>query len=80
MPEKEVLPRCERENIGQIVWSPLIQGVLTGKYKPGHPPPPNSRAASKAMSTRFNDQGISLQGMKVLKAVQQIAPIKKTAA
>ena len=44
--EAEVVPLCEREGIGQIVWSPLAQGVLTGKYQPGAPtPPPDSRAA-----------------------------------
>ena len=34
-PEAEVIPLCEREQISQIVWSPLAQGVLTGKYLPG---------------------------------------------
>lgn len=43
--EREVIPVCEREGIGQIVYSPLAQGVLTGKYRPGQPPPPGSRAA-----------------------------------
>jgi aryl-alcohol dehydrogenase-like predicted oxidoreductase len=42
--EGEVLPLCRQEGIGQIVWSPLAQGVLTGKYRPGEPPPPGSRA------------------------------------
>ena len=37
--EAEVVPLCESEGIGQIVWSPLAQGVLTGKYQPGEPPP-----------------------------------------
>ena len=45
-PEAEVIPLCEREQISQIVWSPLAQGVLTGKYLPGEPPPADSRAAS----------------------------------
>ncbi len=43
--EKEVIPVCEREGIGQVVFSPLAQGVLTGKYKPGQEPPAGSRAA-----------------------------------
>ena len=44
--EAEVVPLCEREGIGQIVWSPLAQGVLTGKYQPGATAhPPGSRAA-----------------------------------
>ncbi|MGH9108844.1 MAG: aldo/keto reductase family protein [Acidimicrobiales bacterium] len=45
--EPDVLPLCQREGIGQIVWSPLAQGVLTGKYKPGEPPPSGSRALSE---------------------------------
>lgn len=43
--EQEVLPLCERHGIGQVVFSPLAQGVLTGKYKPGMAPPEDSRAA-----------------------------------
>jgi len=43
--EAEVVPLCEREGIGQIVWSPIGQGVLTGKYQPGAAPPAGSRAA-----------------------------------
>ncbi|QKW35132.1 aldo/keto reductase family protein [Actinomadura sp. NAK00032] len=42
--EEEVVPLCEREGVGQIVWSPIAQGVLTGKYKPGQPLPEGSRA------------------------------------
>ena len=49
-PEAEVIPLCERERISQIVWSPLAQGVLTGKYRPGQAPPADSRAASESMS------------------------------
>lgn len=45
--EAEVLPLCQREGIGQIVWSPLAQGVLTGKYQPGNPPPAGSRATDE---------------------------------
>jgi len=43
--EKDVVPLCAREGIGQVVWSPLAQGVLTGKYRPGEALPANSRAA-----------------------------------
>lgn len=43
--EDEVMPLCAREGIGLVVFSPLAQGVLTGKYRPGEPPPPGSRAA-----------------------------------
>ena len=45
-PEAEVIPLCERNGISQIVWSPLAQGVLTGKYRPGEAPPADSRATS----------------------------------
>jgi aryl-alcohol dehydrogenase-like predicted oxidoreductase len=51
-PEAEVIPLCARERISQIVWSPLGQGVLTGKYRPGEPPPADSRAASESMGGR----------------------------
>jgi len=47
--EAEVFPLCAREGIGQVVWSPLAQGILTGKYRRGGPPPPDSRAASERM-------------------------------
>ena len=50
-PEKDVIPLCAANGIGQIVWSPLAQGVLTGKYLPGQPPPADSRAASPEMNT-----------------------------
>jgi aryl-alcohol dehydrogenase-like predicted oxidoreductase len=42
--ETEVVPLSEKEGIGQIVWSPIAQGVLTGKYLPGQTPPEGSRA------------------------------------
>jgi voltage-dependent potassium channel beta subunit len=45
VPEAEVIPLCRREGIGQIVWSPLAMGVLTGKYKPGESRPEGSRGA-----------------------------------
>ena len=48
-PEKKVIPICAANGISQIVWSPLAQGVLTGKYDPGQPPPPDTRATSDAM-------------------------------
>ncbi|EHY90776.1 aldo/keto reductase family protein [Saccharomonospora azurea] len=45
--EDQVVPTCEREGLSQIVWSPIAQGVLTGKYKPGQPPPAGSRATDE---------------------------------
>jgi len=47
--EAEVVPVCTREGVGQVVWSPLAQGVLTGKYRRGQAPPADSRAASRRM-------------------------------
>jgi aryl-alcohol dehydrogenase-like predicted oxidoreductase len=75
-PEAEVIPLCEREGISQIVWSPLGQGVLTGKYRPGEPPPPDSRAASESMGG-FIDR---LVEPRVLEAVQRLAPIAERAS
>jgi 1-deoxyxylulose-5-phosphate synthase len=70
-PEAQVIPLCERENISQIVWSPLAQGVLTGKYLPGEQPPADSRASSESMSG-FMDR---LMQDPVLEAVQRLRPV-----
>src|SRR5918996_6232135 len=53
-PEAELIPFCRDHGISQIVWSPLGQGVLTGKYKPGERPPADSRAASDEMSVSIS--------------------------
>src|ERR1019366_2550088 len=74
-PEAEVIPLCEREGISQIVWSPLGQGVLTGKYRPGEQPPADSRAASESMSG-FIDRLIQ---PPVLEAVQRLVPVSEEA-
>jgi aryl-alcohol dehydrogenase-like predicted oxidoreductase len=74
-PEAEVIPLCEREQISQIVWSPLAQGVLTGKYLPGESPPRDSRAASDSMSG-FIDR---LMAPAVLEAVQRLLPVAEQA-
>jgi len=68
--EREVLPVCEREGIGQIVWSPLAQGVLTGKYRPGTPPA-GSRAADPTAS-RFMSAFLTPE---VLERVEKLRPI-----
>ena len=70
--EGEVVPTCEELGISQIVWSPVAQGVLTGKYHPGHQPPEGSRAADEKggadMIKRFmNDD--------VLTRVQALKPV-----
>ncbi len=69
--EKEVLPMCERVGMGNIVFSPLAQGVLTGKYQPGSPPPPDTRAADESsnMFMRW------LMSDEVLTKVQNLRPI-----
>jgi aryl-alcohol dehydrogenase-like predicted oxidoreductase len=74
-PEDEVIPLCADNGISQIVWSPLGQGVLSGKYDPDAPPPRDSRAASDEMSG-FMDR---LLEPKVLRAVQQLKPIAEEA-
>jgi aryl-alcohol dehydrogenase-like predicted oxidoreductase len=51
--EAEVVPLCEREGIGQIVFSPIAQGVLTGKYAPGAEPPAQSRATDESGGANF---------------------------
>jgi aryl-alcohol dehydrogenase-like predicted oxidoreductase len=74
-PEDEVIPLCADNGISQIVWSPLGQGVLSGKYDPDSPPPRDSRAASDTMSG-FMDR---LMQPDVLRAVQQLKPIAEEA-
>lgn len=74
-PEAEVIPLCRQEEISQIVWSPLGQGVLTGKYLPGEPLPSDSRAASEEMSA-FIDR---LLAPPVLEAVQRLRPVAEQA-
>jgi 1-deoxyxylulose-5-phosphate synthase len=70
-PEREVIPLCRENGISQIVWSPLAQGALTGKYKPGAPPPEGSRATSDRMGRmmgRWLDDD-------VLARVQRLVPV-----
>ena len=70
-PEAEVIPLSERNGISQIVWSPLAQGVLTGKYQPGQPPPGDSRATSREMNRFIKDW----LDDDILAAVQRLRPI-----
>jgi aryl-alcohol dehydrogenase-like predicted oxidoreductase len=74
-PEAEVIPLCAANGISQIVWSPLGQGVLSGKYDPDRPPPRDSRAASDEMGG-FMDR---LMQPQVLRAVQRLKPIAEEA-
>lgn len=74
-PEAEVIPLCEANSISQIVWSPLGQGVLTGKYLPDARLPEDSRAASDTMGG-FMDR---LMQPRLLEAVQQLKPLAQEA-
>jgi len=74
--EAEVVPASEELGIGQIVWSPLAQGVLTGKYKPGQPPPAGSRATDEKSGANFISR---LMHEDVLTAVQQLKPLAEQA-
>jgi aryl-alcohol dehydrogenase-like predicted oxidoreductase len=71
VPEQGVLDVCRRNGISQVVFSPLAQGVLTGKYRPGEPPPADSRAASDEMNTFIG----RLVQDDTLEAVQRLKPI-----
>lgn len=70
-PEAEVFEVCAANGISQIVWSPLAQGVLTGKYAPGAAPPDDSRAANDEMSVAIE----RYMSDEVLDAVSQLGPI-----
>jgi aryl-alcohol dehydrogenase-like predicted oxidoreductase len=74
-PEAEIFPLCEANGISQIVWSPLAQGVLTGKYKPGQPHPSDSRAANDAMNFAIS----IVMNHSALEAVQRLVPIAEGA-
>ncbi len=70
-PEAEVIPLCADNGVSQIVWSPLAQGVLTGKYDPDQPPPQDSRAGSDAMGGFIK----RLMAKPTLEAVQALKPV-----
>ena len=74
-PETDVIPLCAANGISQIVWSPLGQGVLSGKYDPDSPPPRDSRAASDEMGGWMD----RLMQPEVLRAVQDLKPIAEEA-
>lgn len=69
--EKDVIPVSEREGVGQIVWSPLAQGLLTGKYRPGQPLPQDSRATD----ARANQFLTPLLNETMLQAVEKLHPV-----
>src|SRR5512132_2557551 len=70
-PERKIFPLCARNGISQIVWSPLAQGVLTGKYRPDAPPPAGSRATSEEMGMWMD----RLLARPVLEAVERLKPV-----
>jgi aryl-alcohol dehydrogenase-like predicted oxidoreductase len=70
--ESEVVPLSRNEGIGQIVWSPMAQGILTGKYLPGAKPPAGSRATDKKSGAGFISRWMRDE---VLEAVQRLKPI-----
>ncbi len=75
-PEAELLDVCERHRISQVVWSPLAQGVLTGKYAPGQAPPADSRMASDEMGAFLRGR---FDADELLEAVQRLVPIARDA-
>jgi aryl-alcohol dehydrogenase-like predicted oxidoreductase len=74
--ESEVVPTSEELGIGQIVWSPIAQGVLTGKYLPGQPPPAGSRATDDKSGAAIIAR---LMSDEVLTTVQQLKPLAEQA-
>ena len=74
-PERDVIPVCKANGISQIVWSPLGQGVLTGKYDPDQPPPQGTRATSEEMGGFIQ----RLMQPDLLRAVQRLKPIAEQA-
>jgi aryl-alcohol dehydrogenase-like predicted oxidoreductase len=74
--EGEVVPTSQELGVGQIVWSPLAQGVLTGKYLPGQPPPAGSRATDEKSGANFIAR---LMEDDVLTAVQRLKPLAEQA-
>jgi aryl-alcohol dehydrogenase-like predicted oxidoreductase len=70
--EAEVVPTCEELGLGQIVWSPIAQGALTGKYKPGEQPPAGSRATDEKGGANFISRFLDDD---VLRRVQDLRPV-----
>jgi aryl-alcohol dehydrogenase-like predicted oxidoreductase len=70
--EAEVVPACAELGMSQVVWSPVAQGVLTGKYRPGEAPPADSRATDEKSGARFIS---GLLDDDLLTRVQGLAPV-----
>ena len=76
-PEREIFPLCQELGISQIVWSPLGQGLLTGKYRPGQPPPSESRAMNGSMGHFFRRD---MLGRQALEAIERVCGIAREAS
>ncbi|MGB8261856.1 MAG: aldo/keto reductase family protein [Terracidiphilus sp.] len=74
-PERAVFAACARHGIGNLAFSPLAHGVLTGKYRPGQPPPEGSRAASAEMNVFMETAGRHYRSDYLLEAVERLKPI-----
>jgi aryl-alcohol dehydrogenase-like predicted oxidoreductase len=74
-PEAELFPLCQENGISQIVWSPLAQGLLTGKYRAGQEPPADSRAAHSEMGASMK----LVMNDATLAAVDRLRPIAEEA-
>lgn len=74
-PETAVFAACARHGIGNLAFSPLAHGVLSGKYSPAMPPPPGTRAASAAMNQFMETAGRHYRSDDLLQAVAQLKPI-----
>jgi aryl-alcohol dehydrogenase-like predicted oxidoreductase len=80
--EQEVVPASQDEGMSQIVWSPMAQGVLSGKYLPGQPPPAGSRATDELSGKNFIARWLNddvLQKVQLLKPIAQQAGISMAA-
>jgi aryl-alcohol dehydrogenase-like predicted oxidoreductase len=73
--ESQVVPACKANGIGQIVWSPIAQGALSGKYLPGKKPPAGSRATDKKGGANMISRWMRDE---VLSAVQKLKPIAES--
>ncbi len=71
-PELELLPFCREERVGMFAYSPLAEGLLTGFYRPGRPPPPGSVMAAEAKRTQY-DQTFKGRAFDVLATVERLA-------
>ncbi|MFM7495230.1 MAG: aldo/keto reductase family protein, partial [Acidimicrobiaceae bacterium] len=74
--EQEVIPASQDAGMSQIVWSPMAQGILSGKYLPGQPPPPGSRATDELSGKNFIARWMNDD---VLTRVQKLKPIAEKA-